>query len=290
MTENSDLFAFYIITENDNLGETAHGPYTMAEAESHVKVDEKIITRKHLSTLRQQDPSITNQNSTYNQNQPQLDEKMLKEIRNWGVVLLIIGVIQVFSSGSLNNSTWGILLIIVGLSSFYFKSPAMFVIYGSTLSWAAISNAFSGAGTWTAFSLVQVFFAFQTFRQYFRFRSLHTPSQTFDEASYLLEEKNENKDKAANVFPWISLAFGIMAFGGIITVFLSLFIVIGIIGSETYPPFLDFMEGLVVDFAVIGFASGLASILSRYKLKLMSILGMIASSIVLLIEIGFAFL
>ncbi|MCB8923185.1 MAG: hypothetical protein H6662_16480 [Ardenticatenaceae bacterium] len=60
MEESNDLAAFYIITENDDFGESAHGPYTMVEAESLLRVDEKIITRKHYQMLSQRSSSTGN--------------------------------------------------------------------------------------------------------------------------------------------------------------------------------------------------------------------------------------
>ncbi len=281
MTENSYLFDFYIITENDDFGETAHGPYTRFEAESRLQVDEKIITREQLSALRRQDPTIiksedTTISSSHNHN------KMLREIKNWGVILLVIGVIQIFTSGASIN-TWGLLLISVGLSSFYFRSPAMFVIYGSTLSWAAISNALSGSGSWMTFSLLQAFFAFQTFRQFFQFRTMFSPVQKTE------NDFNQNEqldpDKAAKIFPWASLTLGILSFLGFSTLFLGIIVFIAITGNDLYPTLLDILEGIVIDFAVLGLATGLASLLVRYKYKLASIIGLITGALVLLIEV-----
>ena len=55
MTQNTDLYAFYIITKGDETGESAHGPYTMVDAEARVKPDEKIITRLTWATIKQID-------------------------------------------------------------------------------------------------------------------------------------------------------------------------------------------------------------------------------------------
>lgn len=277
MTENIDLHAFYLVTENDDFGETAHGPYTKEEAEYLLKVDEEIITGNHLSTLSQQvNPSKNNPNVTPHQYSPQLD-KMHSEIKKWGFFLILIGVIQIFTSGYLSN-TWGILLVVVGLSSFYFNSPAIFVVYGSTLGWASISNAFSGAGGWVAFSVLQVFFAFQTFRQYFLFRS----------GGRKLSEDENNlplPDKAAKSFPWVSFGAGLFSFVGIVIVFLSAVLLVGT-GNEDLFGIIDFAEGLVIDTALIGFATGLASILTGYEHKFFSGIGMVTGALVLLLEVG----
>jgi hypothetical protein len=281
MAENIDLYAFYIVTTNDGSGESAHGPYTMTEAESLVQAHEKITTGKSLANLRQQSVLINGKEEAPSKSPNH--EKMLHEIRNWGLTLLVIGVIQIFSSGFLSN-TWGILLVIVGLASFYFRSSAMFVVYGTTLSWAAISNALGSSGGWFAFSVLQAFFAFQTFRQFFRFRSIlpfPQPLENEDE-----QYKQLNSDKATKPFPWLSFVFGLVSFVGLIAVFLGAIIFVGITEGTELPSFITFSEGLVIDLAVIGFATGLASILSRFKHKLFSIIGMSASALVLVIEVG----
>lgn len=283
MTIESDLFAFYIVTENDDFGETAHGPYTMAEAEARVQVDEKIITRQHLSQLRQQNKTLFADNNN-DAAIGSLHEKMLDEIKKWAFFLLVIGVIQIILSESLSN-TWGLLLIIVGLSSFYFRSPAMFMVYGTTLGWAAISNALSGSGNWMMFSLLQVYFAFKTFHQFFQFRKNFIALQTEKDTFGL--EKTTIPNHATKLFPWISFAFGAVAFVGLVTLFLAVVIFFSITASETYPAFLDFMEGVVIDLAVLGIGTGLAALFSRYPYKLVSILGLIASVVVLVIEVVF---
>jgi hypothetical protein len=71
----------------------------------------------------------------------QAHEKMLKEVRSWGYVSLGLGALHLISSGFTGLSApWGVLLIAIGLTSFYFKEAAMFVIYGTTLGWAALTN------------------------------------------------------------------------------------------------------------------------------------------------------
>lgn len=276
MEDKNDLAAFYIVTENDGFGESVHGPYSMIEAESLLQVDEKIITRKQFQMLYQTSASENGNNELIYS----YHEKMLRQLRSWGFILLFLGAVQVFTSDFL-STTWGFLLIFVGVSSFYFRSPAMFIIYGSTLAWAAISNSFSGSGGWVAFSLLQVFFSFQTFRQYFHFRPKTPASRNMVDGDLAVLP-----DKAAKPFPWLSLLFGSVSLIGFVTTLLAAIIFINISATGEIPPFISFIEGLVIDFAVIGFAAGLASLLSRYKYKLISIIGMIAGALTLLFEVG----
>jgi hypothetical protein len=287
MEESSELMAFYIIKEHDNSGKSAHGPYMMADAESRVREGEKFISQTLLSTLRLQAPPTDKDWLDYTPGNWPLHDKMVQEVKQWGAFLIIIGIVQIVASGVLSN-TWGILLIVVGLASYYFRSAAMFGIYGTTLAWASISNALSGAGVWGIFSVLQVFFAFQTFRQFFRYRTALASLNSVD--IDIVHINDFFKDKAARPFPWISFVLGLLSFFGIIAVFLGAIISVGFTGVSETPPLIIFVEGLVIDFAVVGFAAGFSSLFLKYKYKLLSIVGMVTSVLVLLIEIGFSFL
>ncbi|MCB8923186.1 MAG: hypothetical protein H6662_16485 [Ardenticatenaceae bacterium] len=199
-------------------------------------------------------------------------------------MLLLFGIIQIISGDFLSN-TWGLLLIFVAAISFYFRSSAMFVIYGSILAWAAIFNAFSGSGGWIVFSLIQAFFSFQNFRQYFLFRSPPLVSSNMGSP----ENRLFLKDKAAKPFPWLSFLFGSISLVGFVLIVVAIFLYVGVTESSELPSYFGFIEGMMIDFAVIGFSAGLASLLSRYPRKIVSIIGLITGIITLLIEIGFFF-
>ncbi|MCP4427449.1 MAG: hypothetical protein GY803_23415 [Chloroflexi bacterium] len=83
---------------------------------------------------------------------------------------------------------------------------------------------------------------------------------------------------------------GLISFVGIVTAFLGTIVFVGLTGNEQIPAFLGFIEGLALIFAVLGFSMGLAAILSHYQHKTLSIIGMVASGFVLIIEIGLGFL
>ena len=283
MNKNTAVIAYYIIKENDLSGKSAHGPYMKADAESRLNIDERLLTQTELASLRKQPVADQEEQIIDEQGWSLNQDKMWREIRSWGFFLIVIGLLQMVVSGILSN-TWGILLIIVGLASFYFRSVSMFVIYGTTLAWAGISNALSGSGSWFVFSLLQAYFAFQTFRQFFRFRAeLAYQSMLENEGN---QRTQSIRDKAARTFPWLSLFFGLVSLVGLATVFMGAIIIVGFSGNEVIPPFINFIEGLVINFAVLGLAVGLASILSKYHFKLASLVGMIAGTLVLLIQIG----
>ena len=60
MAEGSDTYAFYVVREGDQTGETARGPFNMRTAELEVGEQEQIITRRKLNVLRgvESDPGI----------------------------------------------------------------------------------------------------------------------------------------------------------------------------------------------------------------------------------------
>ncbi len=60
-------------------------------------------------------------------------------IRNWGYGLLLLGFIQIIANNFLDPA-WGVVLILVGAASFYFRTAAMFPVYGVILAWAMVNN------------------------------------------------------------------------------------------------------------------------------------------------------
>ena len=287
MEESSELMAFYIIRENDDSGKSAHGPYMMADAESRVGEGEKIITQTKLISLRKRPPQIKEDDKPkYTPSLLPLHEKMSNAVRSWGNFLIIIGILEMITSGSFVN-TWGILLILVGLASYYFRSVAMFGIYGTILSWAMVTNLLFGSGIAFLFSVLQAFFAFQTFRQFFRYRTALSPLGSLQDDP--LHNEDFVQDKAAKFFPWLGFMLGLVSFVGFFTIFLSVIIYFGFTGSNETPIVFILVEGVLINVAVIGFAAGFSSIFLNYKHKLISIVGMITSALVLLIEIVFGF-
>jgi hypothetical protein len=90
---------------------------------------------------------------------------MLRELHSWGLWQTGLGVVHLVGGGFL-NAPWGVLLIVVGLASFSFRSAAMFIVYPTTLVWAAFSNMTGGSTGWVGFGLIQLYFAFRTVRAF----------------------------------------------------------------------------------------------------------------------------
>lgn len=204
---------------------------------------------------------------------------ILKEIRSWAFTLLVLGVISLFASDLL-SAPWGVMLIIVGLASFYFRSSAIMVVYAVTLAWAGISNITAGQPFWIAFAIFQWFCVIRVFQKFFSFRRY--------EANTLDEVPMSNKltpKRSASIFPWAAGTLGVFSLLGLISVFVVAFILAIFVEVQAVTPFLIFIEDLVVNFGLLGFALGLASVLCKHPRKGLAIVGMITGILPLLVEI-----
>lgn len=214
--------------------------------------------------------------------------KMLKELRSWGFWSLGLGVVHMIGSGFL-SAPWGLMLIFVGLSSFLFKSSSMFIIYAVTLAWAALSNISGLDLTWVFFALFQLYLSFKVFRQYGRFRDVEKEYHKL--ASSETEGTSSSPDLAARSFPWIGPLLSCSSIIGFAVIIVVVVVIsIETEGMGTIPNYLGFLEGLTVNFAVLGFSVGLASLLSKFHPKWMGIIAIIFGLLTLLIEIGLLFL
>ena len=201
--------------------------------------------------------------------------KMQKEVRSWGLWWLGLGILSLILSGF--SEPWGAVLLIAGLGSLVFREASMFVVYGTTIAWAAISNIFTGQISWIVFALFQLLIAFVVFRKYARYR---------DAEGALAGDPDQQR--AGRAFPQIGCAFGALSLAGLATVFVLTVIVMGVSGSAEVPQLLLWLGGLATGLAVLGLAAALASLLSGYRHRLISILGLVACGLLLLLQIVFS--
>jgi len=213
---------------------------------------------------------------------------MLGQIRSWGLSSLVLGAIHLFTSDFL-SAPWGILLILVGLASFYFRSASMFIIYAITLAWAALSNLISLDVGWILFALLQFYLAYRVFRQYQRFHSVEVELNA-DTTDFTAEARSDSK-RASRLFPWLGSIFGCSSIIAYVLITLAIIvIVIESDGKGIIPDYFGFIENLQLNFGVLGAAIGVASLLSKYRLKGLAILGIVGGIITILIEFALAYL
>ncbi|MBT3241308.1 MAG: hypothetical protein HON98_13585 [Chloroflexi bacterium] len=216
-----------------------------------------------------------------------LNQKMLNRIASWGRSSLILGTIHLLFSGYLAPS-WGIILITVGLASFVFKEAAMFVVYAVSLGWVGINNITSpGLGGWTIFGLYQLFLALQIYRSFKQY-NLNEVEYLEKKEGHWLED--ERPGKANKFFP--AMGCGLSS----LSLFLFVGGLVGLIGWMSFVGdvenlnFLDLILDSLLGFGVIGIAVSLASLLSKFRLRWMSLVGLILGVLLIFVSYGIMFL
>ncbi len=210
---------------------------------------------------------------------------MLREIRSWGFWSIGLGAVHFITSGTL-SAPWGLLLIVVGLSSFLFPSASMFVIYGVTLAWAAIYNLIGLNLTWVFFAAVQVYFSVRVFLAYRRFQKTeidYLASDAVDPAA------KKSTLRSARIFPWLGALVGIFSLLGYVVFIVAIFaLAVMVQGTYTLPAYVDFIDATLVNLGVLGFALGLATLLSKYRPRALGIVALVAGLLTLLLFIALA--
>ena len=103
----------------------------------------------------------------------------------------------------------------------------MFVVFGVTLLWATLMNLLSGSSAWLVFSLLQIYWTYQVFRQFFQYRKIQT-----DYAALLVEEGSSLPRSADRIFPWAGCLMGFLAPAGLVLFLVGIFSYIVSTGAE----------------------------------------------------------
>jgi hypothetical protein len=206
---------------------------------------------------------------------------MLREIRSWGFWQLGLGALHIFASGVL-SAPYGFLLIGVGLASFYFREAAMFVLYATTMSWAAFSNLLSGESRWVVGGVFQLYLAFRILQAFRRFRQTEVKLAP----SSVIDPDDQTAGRAGRIFPWAALASGAASFALFIFAFGGLFLLATLDASGPWIQWLSIVESVTVNLGILGAGLGLAALLSRFHRRAASIIGLILGAIPVIGEIG----
>jgi hypothetical protein len=84
------------------------------------------------------------------------DTKVRKDLRNWGIWLIVIGVVSLIFSSFL-NPTWGGLIIAAGVLFILIRKPGLYIIGAVLLILAGLYNILIGSlGGWSIFGLFQI--------------------------------------------------------------------------------------------------------------------------------------
>jgi len=106
---------------------------------------------------------------------PQKKSDMKKELRNWGIGLIAVGVISIFLSAYL-DPIWGIMLIVIGIINLFAVHRVMFVINGIVIAAAGALNIISalpsGTTAFCVFGIFQIVWGIDEIRKFGKYRSI----------------------------------------------------------------------------------------------------------------------
>jgi len=101
-------------------------------------------------------------------------ERMNKDIRNWGIALIVLGAIHLAASEFLDAS-WGIVIIILGIVNLFVRKKEMFIVNGIALICVGIMNISSGidaGGRWAFFGIMQMIWGGQEIYKFVKYKRL----------------------------------------------------------------------------------------------------------------------
>jgi uncharacterized protein YjbI with pentapeptide repeats len=212
--------------------------------------------------------------------------KMAQEVRFWSGWSLAWGVIEIILSAL--NSLFGLMLIVVSLfAGSVLNTAAMFIVFGVIFLWTATVNLLvGGAGPITA-AIILVIFAVRAFLRYARYRPV--------EAMLLADYRSSGKEQTAvsgtirseRLLPWLSFLTALLSLFGLPFCLFVAGISMGLKGFEKPPTLLFFVAVGFIELSVLALALGLAAILSRYRHKALSIVGILGGAIPVLMLLFF---
>jgi hypothetical protein len=213
---------------------------------------------------------------------------LAKEVSSYGKWSLGWGVINLIFSGL--SSPFGLLLLVLGAASFYFNLAAMFVVYGIVFIWAALSNLFVGGGLASFFTVILALSAVQAFRAYARYRPVEkmllsddAAIETADPEVAMIERGKAAK--TARILPWAAFLTAIVSLAGFLASFVFTVGWLVVTGGEQAPGLILFAGALSLQFGVLALALGVASILSGYRYKALSAVGILGGIMALAIDL-----
>jgi hypothetical protein len=110
-----------------------------------------------------------------------------KELRYWGVGLIISGIIHLILYEYL-DPIWGVLITVVGILALFYQKREMFVVLGAAMLLAGVGNIASGMlseSFWSSYGLLQLYWGYKEIKKF----KLYAPLKEADTS-----EKTEKED------------------------------------------------------------------------------------------------
>lgn len=206
-----------------------------------------------------------------------------RELRSTGMAVLFWGLINIITP-SLSNE-FGVVLLILGAASFYFGTASMFVVHTVILASAAVMNLLTPDLFLRGFAAVMFVGAVQLFRRFRHYRPSEAQLRgeplevSVDPAGWVAATR------AARLFPIAAVSLAAVSVAGFVASLLAGVVWALATGEDETPAILLFFLGLAVELSILGAGVGLASILSGYRLKGLSVLAIVVGAAALLLEL-----
>lgn len=110
---------------------------------------------------------------------PKTAKDMVKELRGWGIGLIVMGIISLFLRDIL-DPVWGIVIIILGILNLIIRHRSMFIVNGIALIAVGVLNIIStvaalsgGSGNyfWPVFGVLQIGWGISEIRKFGKYPS-----------------------------------------------------------------------------------------------------------------------
>lgn len=176
------------------------------------------------------------------------------------------------------DGAFGLVLIITGLVNHVFGVPAVLLIQVILFVYAAVFNLLVGESIAVTFSILLALSIVQMIRLYRQARSIELDPSISSSSNFTISTLGIAEETAARFFPIGAFLGAAGSWSGFIAVAILVYIVIGPSIEFETPWLYEFALGFFIELGVLAFAFGLASLISGYRYKLLSILAVLAGS------------
>lgn len=95
---------------------------------------------------------------------------MGRDIRDWGVGLVVMGIIHFVLAGSM-DPVWGVILVVIGAVCLFVRHRGMYIVIGVALVIVGSMNfvaVYTGLGAWSILGVLQIGFGVHQIPKYWK--------------------------------------------------------------------------------------------------------------------------
>ena len=212
--------------------------------------------------------------------------QMHSDLRRWTISSLVIGALSVFVGGTF-DPVWGVVMIVIAILAWQIKLPAMFVLYGVLMAWAAVMNGLGvlmgGSAIWMALSFLQVYWAYSIFKRWKKYNDLEL-GELYESGEWPPEiDPPQDEGTVASRFGIAGLILSLLALVLLPAMFVVAVVLVAVTGEGVSPGWMVWLIEGSVDMGVMGLGLSLAGMLSGNERRGWAIGGTVTSALVLVV-------